>query len=1121
MIKKFNRILASLLAIVLLLSTVQLAATVKAASTVPDGEYEIGFRYVKDGATTDSVMQGYVVAGTGKLIISEGEFQFQNEFKDFTAFKHFSSRIDGNAKAVINGQSITGMEGYEPVATSLAGDGTDADHVIARMSLASITQKQDVLIHIAIPAITYDNWYNVQLELDTSTLPTTPVDGGGGENGGGGTEPAFTLSGLNELITAADSAYGAAAEGTGNGFYPVGSKGALYNAITSASGVASNPSSTENEVTDAYTLLDTALKNFQALRIVVNKNELESLIAEAEALYATMKLFGETRGTTWVANVSGILSEGEYPTSPNSKTRLNNLITSSKVVKNNIQATQAEVDKAIVDLTSRLDETKFNKLSSKPIHIMALDSVGADAKESPAASYFNNSAVLFQSGNKLYSHIKLYNYSGLINSNEDRLRATTPIASGELTNASGSMGADQFPITVNIDTTADTYAAQLTLAASNDNLSSGIVHFKYKLVTNPTVTQSVYLTFNVDELTALQDDVAAAQLQYDNAETGTAVGQYDAADKAVFQAAIDAASSMAYKLASTRPHIAKASAELKSAVAAFEAAEVQMVELTDGNYYIDFRILKYGTDQTSVMQNYVKSPALLKVSGETKTIFLTVTQDEEITGLKYNGSTVAVHSRDTAANTRIVYFNVTDLSAITDGWVKIDWAKQNYHHEYDVQFSFDESSIEPTDDTLGEPGETVIAMGALEAAIASAQNAYEGAVEGTAVGQYKAGSRAIIASAIEAAKQVKASPASQQQVDEAETVLKQVLQAFRAAIITDTNTEVPVITDPDGLADGNYYIDYSILKFGTNQTSVMQGYVVSPALLKVSGSSKKVYFTIKQSKEITALKFNNSNVSVASSDTENNTRVVFFSVNDLSSMINGWVQIDWPEMDYHHQYDIQLKFNKASITSAGAGSVPGINDLGVVEEEVDNDVELLEPIVTSFGDIQGHWAQAAIEKALLAGIAKGYTDGKFHPDGVVTRSEFAVFLSRALKLKGGADDSSYNDQQSIPAWAQTHVARAGEAGLLTGYSDQTFRPNQQITRVELAAIIARAAKLATSEDAVLSFTDAGEVPSWAVKDIAAATQAGLILGKGDNRFDPNAKATRAEALTLIFRLLGE
>ena len=166
-------------------------------------------------------------------------------------------------------------------------------------------------------------------------------------------------------------------------------------------------------------------------------------------------------------------------------------------------------------------------------------------------------------------------------------------------------------------------------------------------------------------------------------------------------------------------------------------------------------------------------------------------------------------------------------------------------------------------------------------------------------------------------------------------------------------------------------------------------------------------------------------------------------------------------------------------------------------------------------DIGNHWAAAAIEQAISRGIVNGYADGNFRPNAPATRAEFAVMLARAFELPASNKALTFKDAEQIPAWAQSFIAQAVEQGIISGYTDETFRASGKVSRVEMTVMLVRALGLPIESNATLSFADANKVPAWAVPYIAAAYEAGLVKGSGNNMFNPLVEATRAEVVTLL------
>lgn len=187
-----------------------------------------------------------------------------------------------------------------------------------------------------------------------------------------------------------------------------------------------------------------------------------------------------------------------------------------------------------------------------------------------------------------------------------------------------------------------------------------------------------------------------------------------------------------------------------------------------------------------------------------------------------------------------------------------------------------------------------------------------------------------------------------------------------------------------------------------------------------------------------------------------------------------------------------------------------------------NPVKPTDPIspTVDLSDIADHWAKASIEKSVELGFVSGYEDGTFRPNGTITRGEISAMLARALKLEPVNTGFIFADQSQTPVWAQPYIQALAKAGYISGYEDGTFCANKDITRSELVVMIVRVRGLEVRPNATLTFKDADQVPGWAKPYVATAEEAGLIKGNGLGIFNPNAAATRAEAVTLILAMLS-
>jgi len=150
---------------------------------------------------------------------------------------------------------------------------------------------------------------------------------------------------------------------------------------------------------------------------------------------------------------------------------------------------------------------------------------------------------------------------------------------------------------------------------------------------------------------------------------------------------------------------------------------------------------------------------------------------------------------------------------------------------------------------------------------------------------------------------------------------------------------------------------------------------------------------------------------------------------------------------------------------------------------------------------------------------QGYEDGTFRPDHTVTRAHIAVMIARNLGLDGsGKIAAALFSDVSASHWAAPAIGYVKQQGLMVGDAAGAFNPNAAITRAEMAAIAARHKRLmlGTEEESTTAFTDiAGH---WAVLEIAANKQTGILNGYDDGTFRPNGNLTRAEAVIVINRM---
>lgn len=169
----------------------------------------------------------------------------------------------------------------------------------------------------------------------------------------------------------------------------------------------------------------------------------------------------------------------------------------------------------------------------------------------------------------------------------------------------------------------------------------------------------------------------------------------------------------------------------------------------------------------------------------------------------------------------------------------------------------------------------------------------------------------------------------------------------------------------------------------------------------------------------------------------------------------------------------------------------------------------------NFTDLEGHWASGSIMDLVELGVIQGYPDNSFRPDKKMTRAEFVTIVIKALNLQGSSD-KEFADTTSH--WAQDAISTAAGLGIVNGYSDNTFGPDELVTREQIATMVVRAAQIADTESNI-RFSDVAEISGWARSALAAAIANGLVNGYPDGTLKPQGNTTRAEAATLILRAI--
>ena len=167
-----------------------------------------------------------------------------------------------------------------------------------------------------------------------------------------------------------------------------------------------------------------------------------------------------------------------------------------------------------------------------------------------------------------------------------------------------------------------------------------------------------------------------------------------------------------------------------------------------------------------------------------------------------------------------------------------------------------------------------------------------------------------------------------------------------------------------------------------------------------------------------------------------------------------------------------------------------------------------------FKDVpDGKWYTDAVRYCYGKGYVGGYEDKTFRPNNRLTRAEMAVIMNRKLGLKESAGNTF---KDVVPGkWYTDPILHCVKAGVMSGYDQTTFGTNDNLTREQGAVILAKAFQVEKASGRT-AFADDASISTWAVGAVKAMAAKGLISGMGDNRFEPKTPLTRAMMCQIIY-----
>lgn len=178
---------------------------------------------------------------------------------------------------------------------------------------------------------------------------------------------------------------------------------------------------------------------------------------------------------------------------------------------------------------------------------------------------------------------------------------------------------------------------------------------------------------------------------------------------------------------------------------------------------------------------------------------------------------------------------------------------------------------------------------------------------------------------------------------------------------------------------------------------------------------------------------------------------------------------------------------------------------------------------TSFSDVQSnYWAAQFIQSLAQRGVIAGFPDGSFRPDEQVTRAQFAAMLNKAFQKNQVRQATSFVDIRSN-FWAASAIQQSYTTGFMSGYPGSRFEPNQAIPREQVLVSLANGLEYRAQsnvESTLGYFNDSANISGYARSPIAAATENQIVVNYPNLKFlNPDRVATRAQVAAFIYQAL--
>ncbi len=166
-------------------------------------------------------------------------------------------------------------------------------------------------------------------------------------------------------------------------------------------------------------------------------------------------------------------------------------------------------------------------------------------------------------------------------------------------------------------------------------------------------------------------------------------------------------------------------------------------------------------------------------------------------------------------------------------------------------------------------------------------------------------------------------------------------------------------------------------------------------------------------------------------------------------------------------------------------------------------------------DISGHWAEKTITSWQNTAKISGYEDNTFRPDNAITRAEFVHLINTMMPSE--QNSTIYFEDVSKNDWFYNDISKAVSNHIVFGFEDNTFRPNEMLTRAQAAVIINNILHIPTHSNVIVPIDD-NDIPEWSKNAVYAMLNQNFLCGYEDGSFGANRNMTRAETISMLNRI---